>query len=308
MKPSPEYFPEAVREIVSALGPAEKLRLYETGEVPEGLEETGRRSLLAAVSGLREEWRDAVDYEGRHGASAREIRSVLGAAASDPEGRDCLHARIVFHHLRDLLKEKTVYEFLRIEPAEGYHRADAFADSAEEFWRRRSLEDLQEALELVPAGEYRRRFERYLAHAVASTQREKVRNPVTNALEAPDEEVLTSVERVLGVKEGPAGFRRDLVSRIGAFGVENPGTKPDLTRLFPEILRALRDDYFSGVRERLRKVEVHILAFGTPEFERLDKAQKDLVRKALQNLEKKHGYCAACAREAVVAVKRLLEE
>ncbi len=308
MKPTPERFPEAVRALVSGLGPEEKLRLYETGEVPEGLEESERRSLLAAVAGLREEWRDAVDYEGRHGASAREIRTVLSAAAADPDGTDCLHARVVYQHLRDLLKERTVYEFLRIEPVDGYHRAEAFADASERHWRRRSLEDLQEALELVPAGEYRRRFERYLAHAVAFTQRERVRNPVTNALEAPDEEVLAPVEKMLGIKESPAAFRRDLVSRIGAFGVENPGRKPDLTLLFPEILRALREEYFTGVRERLRKVEVHILAFGTPEFDHLDRAQQDLVRKALQNLEKKHGYCPDCAREAVVAVKMLLEE
>jgi predicted Ser/Thr protein kinase len=308
MKPSGEGLPEEVKATVAALKPGEKLRLYETGETPEGLEEAERRALLAAVPALRDEWRDAVDYEGRHGASAREIRSVLSAAAADPDGRECLHTRVVFHHLRELLREKTVYEFLRIEGADGYHRPEEFAAEAETEGLRRSLEDLQEALELVPPGEYRRRFERYVAHALASTQREKVRNPLTGTLESPDEEVLSSVEKLLGLKEAPAAFRRNLVSRIGAFGVENPGKKPDLSHLFPEILRALRGDYFAGMREKVRKVEAHILAFGTPEFDRLDRAQQDLVRRALENLQKKFGYCPHCAREAVVAVKRLLEE
>lgn len=306
-RPDPQAHPEALREAIAALGPVEKARLYESGEGPEGLDPAVRRALQAAVPDLRDERRDAADYEGRHGASAREIRSVLASAAADPEGAECLFARVVFRHLRDLLRERTVYEFVRIEPEDGYHRAEDFAAAAEERCARRSLEDLQEALELIPAGEYERRFERYVAHAVASTQKERVRNPVTGALEPPDEEVLASVERLLSLKESPAAFRRNLVSRIGAFGVENPGRKPDFRALFPEILRALREDYFRTMREKVRKVEAHILAFGTQEFDRLERAQQDLVRRALDNLQKRYGYCPACAREAVAAARRLLD-
>ncbi len=306
-RPDPAAHPEGIREAVAALGPEDKARLYETGEAPDGLGAAERRALAGAVPGLREERRDASDYEGRHGASAREIRSVLAAAAADPDGKECLGARVVFRHLRDLLREKTVYEFVRIEPEDGYHRAEEFASSAEDLCGRRSLEDLEEALELIPAGEYERRFERYVAHAVSSTQKERVRNPLTGALEPADEEVLSSVERLLPVKESPAAFRRNLVSRIGAFGVEHPGKKPDFRALFPEILRALREDYFRTMREKVRKVEAHILAFGTQEFERLERPQQDLVRRSLENLQKRFGYCPVCAREAVVAAKRLLD-
>lgn len=307
-RPDPVKHAEGVREIVADLSPAGKFRLYETGEPPDGLSAAERRTLLGALPEIRDEYRDSVDYEGRHGASAREIRSVLGAAAADPEGRACLSPTVVFRHLRELLREKSVYLFLRIEPADGYHRAEDFADAAEERCARRGLEDLQEALELVPAGEYERRFERYVAHAVAFTQKERVRNAVTGALEPPDEEVLASVERLLTVKESPAAFRRNLVARIGAFGVENPGRRPDFRVLFPEILRALRKEYFRTIRDRVRKVEGHILAFGTPDFERLDRTQQELVRRALGNLESRHGYCGVCAREAVVAARGLLDE
>jgi len=308
LKPAAERYPEEIRDVVEALAPAGKLRLYESGEPPEGLEEARRRALLAVLPDLRDETRDALDYEGRIGASAREIRTVLAAAAADPEGDACLHPRVVFRHLRDLLREKTVYEFLRIEAADGYHRAEAFAKEAEDACRRQAMEDLQEALELVSPGEHERRFERYVAHAVASTQKEKVRNPVTGAAEAPDEEVLASVERLLKLKDSPAAFRRNLVSRIGAYGVENPGRRPDLRRLFPEVFRVLREDYYATVKDRLRKLEGHILAFGRPEFDRLDGAQQVLVRRALENLEKKSGYCSVCSREAVAAVVRMVVE
>ena len=307
-RPDPERYPEPVRSVVAALTPVEKSLLYETGEPPDGLGAGERRALLAALPDLRDEFRDAVDYEGRHGASAREIRSVLAAAAADPEGRECLSPRVVFRHLRDLLREKTVYLFLRIEPSDGYHVAEAFADAAEMRCRRRTLEDIQEALELVPAGEYERRFERYVSHAVAFTQGERVKNPHTGVLEAAAPEVLEGVEKLLAVKESPPGFRRNHVARIGAFGGENPGKRPDFRLLFPEILRALRGDYFRTMREKVRKVEGDILAFGAPEFDRLDPARQKVVRRAMENLEKKYGYCHHCAREAVVEVRKLIEE
>ncbi|MCK6481197.1 MAG: serine protein kinase PrkA [Planctomycetaceae bacterium] len=307
-RPDPSAYPEGVREVVASLAPVDKARLYATGEPPDALGEQARRALLAVLPDLRDEYRDEVDYEGRHGASAREIRSVLAAAAADSGAADCLSPRLVLGHLRALLREKTVYLFLRIEPQEGYHRAAEFADAAEAFARRRTLEDLQEALELVPAGEHERRFERYVAHAVAFTQGERVRNPVTGAAEPPDREVLEGVERLLAVKESPDAFRRNLVARIGAFGVEHPGTKPDLRALFPEIHRALREDYFRTMREKVRKMETHILAFGTPEFDRLEPARQEVVRRALANMERKFGYCPKCSREAVVEVRKLLAE
>jgi predicted Ser/Thr protein kinase len=308
LRPAAERHPEPIRALVEALTPVDKLRLYESGEPPDGLDEADRRALLGAIPEIRDETRDALDYEGRAGASAREIRTVLAAAAADPDGDACLHPRVVFRHLRALLREKTVYEFLRIEPADGYHRAEDFAAEAEFTCVRRALLDLQEALELVPPGEHERRFDRYVAHAVASTQKEKVRNPVTGALEAPDEEVLSSVERLLKLKDPPAAFRRNLVSRIGAYGVENPGKRPDLRRLFPEVFRVLLEDYYATVKERLRKVESHILAFGSPEFERLERPHQDLVKRALENLRRKSGYCTVCAREAVAAAAKLMEE
>jgi predicted Ser/Thr protein kinase len=302
-RPDPDAFPAEIREAVAGLSPPGKLRLYETGEAPEGLDEPVRRLLAASVTALRDERRDALHYEGRHGASAREIRSVLSAAAADPGGGECLGVGVLFRHLRALLGERTVYEFLRIEPAEGYHRAADFADEAEARAARLSLEDLQEALELVPPGEYLRRFEKYVAHAVAFDRGEKVRPPGGGPPEAPDGEVLHAVEKLLDLRETPAAFRASLVSRLGAFGVEHPGTKPDLALLFPGILRALREEYFRGMREKVRRVEAHILAHGTPEFDRLDRPHRELVERALRNLENRFGYCPRCAREAVAGMR-----
>ncbi len=306
--PDPERYPEGDRRLVEGLTPPEKLRLYETGEAPERLGAAERRALHAALPEVRDESRDSPHYEGRFGASAREIRSVLSGAAADPEGRGCLSPDLVFGHLKGLLRERTVYDFLKIQPSAGYHDPDAFEKEAEAGWTRRSLDDIQEALELVPAREYERRFERYVSHAVAFTQKERLRNAVSGEQEPPDEDVMRSVERLLKVPESPAVFRQNLVARIGAYGLENPGKKPDLRALFPEVLRALRKDYFETIRSRIKAVESRILSVGSEEFEHLDAPQREEARRALRNLEGRFGYCATCAREAVSAARKMLEE
>ncbi|MHC4820536.1 MAG: PrkA family serine protein kinase [Planctomycetota bacterium] len=307
-RPDPEMHDEEMAETLASLTPEDKMRLYESGEPPDGLEPDKRRTLVALIPELRDEYRDAVDYEGRYGASAREIRTVIAAAASDPQGEECLHPAVVFRHLEELLRDRTVYEFLRIESQEGFHDSDRFAATALRRCRERALQDLQDALELVPPDEYLRRFERYVSHVIAFTRGEKVRNPVSGTAEAPDEEIMGSVERLVSVEESPAVFRQNLVARIGAWGVDHPGEKPDFRRLFPRILRALRDDYFRRVRERVREVEGRLLKFGTPEFDRLPEDQQTEVRRALGNLEEQYGYCSACSRDAVLAIRELLEE
>ncbi len=307
-RPDPEAHEPAVRELVAGITPVEKLRLYDTGETPDRLGPEERRALLAALPALRDEHRGGPDFEGRQGASPREIRSVLAAAAADPEAVPCLTPRIVLRHLSEMLRDRSVYRFLQVEPREGYHDAPAFAREAGEFLARRALDDLQEALDLVPAGGYERRLETYVQHVVAYTQGERVRNTVSGEQEQASEDVMRSVERLLTVRDSPAAFRRNLVARIGAFGVDHPGQRPDWRSLFPEILRALREDYFAGIRARVRAAEERMLAFGTPEFERLPAEDQGLVRRALGNLESRFGYCGACSREAVVSVRTLLAE
>jgi predicted Ser/Thr protein kinase len=287
------------RELVTSLSPEEKLRLYDSGLPPDRLEPSARARLLSLLQALRDEFLGSSDYEGRRGASAREIRSVLHGAAADTDGRTCLTPAVVLRHLRSMLREVSVYLFLQFEKEEGYHDADAFADHIEKYLEERSLEDVQEALELVPEGEFERRLDTYVTHAVAFTQGVGVRNHVTGALEPPDAEVLQAVERLLNVRESPTVFRSNLVARIGAFGIDHPGERPQWRRLFPEILRALHEDYFQSTRAKVQRVRAHMALEGTPEFANLSEEDRAAASRAHRNLLEKFHYCAACAREAM---------
>ena len=71
-----EEFAEDVREVIDSLTPMEKLRLYDSGEVPSRLTTREARELRHILRDLYRQVSRGTRYEGIRGASAREIRSV----------------------------------------------------------------------------------------------------------------------------------------------------------------------------------------------------------------------------------------
>ena len=103
------YHPE-VQRLVADLTPTEKMRLYDDGTVPERLSQKERRELRQIAPDLADEYDSRDDYEGRYGASAREIRAVLLNAAQNKRF-DHLSPIAVIEELRNLVRSKSSYEW-----------------------------------------------------------------------------------------------------------------------------------------------------------------------------------------------------
>jgi hypothetical protein len=111
-KPVRERYPGDVREILEGLTPLEKLWLYEDGTAPDRLSLAQARELKKWLPALYQESDSYPNYEGRTGASAREIKTALFNAAQNPD-RPCLSPLAVLEELTALTKDKSVYEFFR---------------------------------------------------------------------------------------------------------------------------------------------------------------------------------------------------
>src|SRR3569833_3017489 len=74
-------FPSSLAEASGRLTPLEKVDLYSTGQVPEDLSPDSARELAARIEDLFHESDTSAVYEGRAGASPREMLTVLLAAA-----------------------------------------------------------------------------------------------------------------------------------------------------------------------------------------------------------------------------------
>jgi len=129
----PSLYPREIAEVIESLTPIEKLRLYDTGEVPGRLTTREANELRHRTGEVYRESSGYPIYEGRFGASAREIRTALLNAAHR-EGFRCLSPLAVFAELKEVLAAKSVYEFLKQEVVHGYHDHAAFLRQTEDLY------------------------------------------------------------------------------------------------------------------------------------------------------------------------------
>ena len=103
-----------------------------------------RKTVRSAILDVRREFEEdegefegifGAEYEGRRGASAREMMSILARAAEMRE-YDCLTPMAIFEALEELLKDASVYDFLRVPVEGGYRDVRKFLDDVrEEYFR-----------------------------------------------------------------------------------------------------------------------------------------------------------------------------
>ncbi len=305
-RPVREHHDEEVRAIVVDLTPTEKAQLYGEGRTPERLDAARARLLLRALPALRDEFQNDQWYEGRIGASARELRATLMRAAVRDDV-PCVSHSALLAGLEHLISDPSLYRFLQVEAQGAYHDAAALLRATARRLGDWVLRDVQEALQLVSEGEYDRRFDAYFQHLVAHTRGGTVRDPNTGARVPPDERLLESVERLLPIAGPVDAYRRDVVARIGAYAVDHPEERTiDFRALFPDMQRALRRHFFEERREVVERAQGHLLLHGTAAFDDLGEADRRVAERAMQNLTGPAGYCAHCAKDAVqLALERL---
>src|SRR5437764_753136 len=100
--------------------PLEKLKLYDRGETPDRLGVIHAKELKKHLQDLWKESDAYPNYEGRTGASARELKTVITNGAQNPQYK-CLTPQAILEELLAITKDKSVYEFLQQEVVDGYH-------------------------------------------------------------------------------------------------------------------------------------------------------------------------------------------
>ncbi len=309
-RPRSKNYPGSLGNLVGKLTPIQKAYLYDRVQPPEDLTDQERRELLANLDKIRGEFEDHEEefeglldaaYEGRRGASPREMQTLLSDSAAYAEF-PCLSPLAVFKALRELVKDVSVYDFLRLTPQSGYCDNPRFVDDVETEWRKVAEEEVQDAMGLVAEREYQRLFEDYFVHVRAFTRGERVQNRQTGDVEPPDEDLMGEVEKAIDLKEKPDVFRRNLVTRIAAYSIDHPGRRIETRTLFADLFRALKVDVYKKREKQIETLLRDILKFGTDEFRSLIPSQKKAVKRSLARLKARHGYCLHCAKETVAYV------
>jgi predicted Ser/Thr protein kinase len=303
-KPLAEKYGKSLSDIVAKLGPMEKAQLYADNATPEGLTSEQQRDLVGGIDKIARESDSYPNYEGRTGASPREMKLVIMNAAQSTRYK-CLSPFAVFDELEDLVRGVTVYEFLKQEPLPGgFHENRKFIFQVRDKLIDRIDDEVRTSMGLVDERRYIDRFERYAAHVSYWVKKEKVPNPITGRDENPDEEMMADVERILQVSGRRDEFRREVISRIGAWSIDHPRQKPEYEQIFPRPIAELRESFFEERKKQVRKINEDLLVLLTDGAARMQPDAATASGNTLATMKSRFGYCDDCAKDAVLALIR----
>jgi predicted Ser/Thr protein kinase len=305
-KPNPDKYSDGLADLVVRLSPSDKARLY-AGEVPETFSPDEQKQLLASVEIIARESDSYPLYEGRSGASPREMTLLLMNAAQSAKWK-CVSPFAVLEELEELVRAVSVYEFLRQETLPGdFHDNAKFIGQVHDRLIDRIDDEVRTSMGLVDERRYLGQFERYLTQVSCWVKHEKYHNPLTGQDEDADEDLMAEVERALHVEAGDAGaaaFRRTIIAKIGAWSLDHRDQKPDYEQIFPRPLAELREAFFAERRKVLRKINEDILVYLVDGPSRMAPDAAAASRRTLDTLRTRFGYCEHCAKDAVLALVR----
>ncbi|HVV83630.1 MAG TPA: hypothetical protein VHE35_11205 [Kofleriaceae bacterium] len=302
-RPQLERYPSTLTEVIGKLGPLEKAELYANGRLPPGTSSAVAKELSTQLKALYTESDTYPNYEGRIGASPREVQGALLNAVASPR-YTYVSPLAVLDELAELSRQSSLYEFLRqdVQPG-GYHDHKRFIDQVRERLLDKVDDDVRAALGLVEESEYLRVFERYIAHVTHWLRKEKLRNPATGRMDDPDENMMREVERTLGLGGKVDDVRGAVIAKIGAWSLDHVGQKPVLGDIFPDHLRKLRDAYFERHKKAITSGVGELVLLLTHDGVGLNPEARARAEAALVTLEAR-GYRKDSARDLVTLMAR----
>ena len=303
-RPNSDRYPEEVRDLLSELSAEEKLDLYADGTPPRRLEDDSQKTLRGLVHDLYSEGRSQPDYEGRSGASPREMRTVLLDAAQS-SSYSCLSPFAVLDELNRLCERTSEFAWLNQETQPGgYHDHEHFR----RLLRKRLfgwLEDeFRVASGLVDEIKYAELFERYITNVTHWQKGERLLNSHTGQLEDPDENMMEEVETLLGNTEDEKIFRESLIGRVAAWAIDNPGRRVEHGVIFRPELTRMRDKVFSDRRSAVARLTRDISMLLREESHGLDEERLQAAQSTIDRLREQFGYSDESTTDAAGALVR----
>jgi serine protein kinase len=303
-KPNADRYSRAVGAIVSTLTCVEKADLYATGKAPERLDADSQKLLRAAIKDIWAESDSYPIYEGRVGASPREMRVALLDAAQSTVFK-CLNPIAVIEEIDALCQRKNEFDWLQQDPIMGgYHDVKAFRDTLNSRLLSVWEYELYVASGLVQEAQYVELFDRYVQHVSVWVKKERLYNRVTRQHEDPDEKTMGEVERLLDIKGEAQEWRRQFISAIAAWALDHPGQKIESETVFPQHIRRMREAIFSERRPSVAMLARDLVLLVREDGSGLDAHRRREAEAAIERLVGRFGYCRNCASDAASMLMR----
>jgi predicted Ser/Thr protein kinase len=297
-KPEKGFYPATMKGLVDRLTPLEKLKLYDTAEIPEWCSAQEAKELRRAIPLLLEDSKSSTEYEGHQGASAREIRTLILNAAHHSAYRT-LNPLPVFEELRELVSDPSVYDFLQMQAQDGFQDHEGFLDTVKVWWLEILDSEVRTSMGLVEEKRYEELLERYVLHVSHYLKKEQLLDKITKRYVNADEEFMQEVEsHIMAEGEDREDFRKAVIGQIGAWGLEHAGETPDYRQLFRHYVEKMESDYYTDRRKMIAKNIVATLKHLGDEQD-LTEEERTVATTTTKNMRERFGYPDPCTAECL---------
>ncbi len=304
-KPNNINYPPNISTLISNLSPLEKAKLYDTGEMPAQFSPEDRKLIKGNITKLKEEYNNVPYYEGRMGASAREIKSILFEASQNVE-YPCLSPNAVLRSIEEFTKRVSEYEFLKQDVKDGYHDSVEFIKTVRNEYLNKIDREVRDSIGLYDSGQWEEFLKKYIQQISLLLKKEKSRNPITGKHEDPDTALIDEFEKIVGAPTEAAEkepFRQNNISQIGVWSLDHPKEPVIYAKVFPEFWKKLEKHYFESQKALLSKMSDALLVYDSQKDDPTSEGAQ-LARKTIQNMKSKLGYCEKCAKEVIMFLLR----
>lgn len=234
------YKDSKLSDITEKLTPIEKALFIATGTIPDYLNQEQGQLLKLGAQDLTFEFENDPMYEGKFGISPREVKQIIYEISNEEEVVTFIE---VIEYLKELSERKAEYDFLNIGPQGDYHNPKKFLYQVEQFCLSLYDNELRDSLGLVDNRSYEDYIQKYVQHITAIIKNEKIKNDVTGKFEEPDMYFIKEFESNIHLKENPDSFRSHILSKLGAFALDNPGEKIVYTEVLDNISKLLKETF-----------------------------------------------------------------
>lgn len=308
-KPNSINYAPNVSTLVSNLTPLEKAKFYDNGDMPATVTAEERKLLRSTLRKLKEEYINIPYYEGRMGASAREMKSILFDAAQNREF-PCLSPLAVLREIEEFVKRVTEYEFLKQDIKDGFHDSAEFVNIVRKEYLALIDHEVRDCIGLYDSAQWEEFLKRYVQQISLVLKKEKTKNAMTGRLEDPDFTLIDEFEKIVVAPTDGAereSFRQNMISQVGVWSLDHPGEPVVYAKVFPEYWRKMEKHYFETQKSLLNKMSDALLVYHTGiELKGRDQDSEgtELAQKTVQNMKSRLGYCEQCAKEVITFLMR----
>ncbi len=287
-KPNPKNYPDKkLGSLISLFSPLQKALYLSTGSVSEQFTHKEKQVLQANYDFVWDEYKNDPSYEGMFGISPRDMKQIIYDLANEYRLVTFIE---VLEYLRDFSERKNEFDFLNIAPENDYHNTHKLIDLIESFILNQFDEEVRSSLGLIDERSYEDYISKYVHQIRAYIKGEKIKNTVTGKHEECDMFFIEEFENNVQIKDNRDDYRSHIISRLGAFSIDNPGAPLVMTEVFPDIIKFLKESFREEQKKVIREIGKSLVFYISDNHDAISNNSKQRIELLLENLRQEYQY------------------